>query len=65
MRHYLASMTRDLDSSKERLERALSDLHANHEANLQKLLKDYKCYMQEHKAIITAKFDQTQKSFNN
>ena len=58
-------MTKEFDQTKLKLDRALSDLQGSHEANLQKLLKDHKCYVQEHKAMIQMKFENAQKSLQN
>ena len=58
-------MTKEFDLTKAKLDRALSDLQGSHEANLQKLLKDHKCYVQEHKAMIQMKFENAQKSLQN
>ena len=54
-----------MDQSRVRLDHSLRDVQGNHEGNLQKLMKDHKCYVQEHKAMIQMKFENAQKSLQN
>jgi hypothetical protein len=58
-------MTKEVDQSRAKLDRALRDVQGSHESNLQKLMKDHKCYVQEHKAMIQMKFENAQKSLQN